>query len=205
MYLPARFDHADREDILSVVRDAPLATLIAVRDGEPVINHIPLVYQAEENKLIGHIARANEMWKFLENAPVTAVFHGPNAYISPVWYPKDDVPTWNYAVVHMRGRAKMLSQYSEILECLRALSAQANEGATKPWRFWLPEDLRGETVLPEKIVGFEINVETISAKFKLSQNRSADEIQGAIAGLESEKRDDSSRRIAKLMRKISAR
>lgn len=205
MYLPPRFSVGNKEEIVKVIRSAPLATLITVDGGVPVVNHIPLVYAPEKNILIGHMARANEMWRILDNASVTAVFNGPNSYISPVWYPEDDVPTWNYAVVHVEGKCTLRRSYKEIIDCLRALSHQADEGAKRPWKFYLPEDLRGETVLPEKIVGFEISADKISAKFKLSQNRSPDEINGAITGLEADRSDDNSRAIANLMRRISKR
>ncbi len=202
MYLPDRFRNSNHEFSRRIIERHPLATVVAVQNGEAVINHIPMIL-IEGGRLIGHMARANPMWKQLDGAAVTAVFHGANSYINPVWYPEDDVPTWNYAVVHLRGRCRLIENYDGLIECLRRLASHMNQSESRPWKFWLPEDLRGEDVLPQKIVGFEIEIEEIRAKFKLSQNRAQDEIRGAIEGLKSDRNDEQSSAIADLMREIS--
>lgn len=204
MYLPSRFKLEDENEILALARENPLATLISVKDNEPFVSHIPLVIEKREDKfvLIGHFAKANSHWKLIED-PTTAIFHGPNAYITPQWYPQNDVPTWNYAVVHMRGRGRLLHDFESIVSCLKKLTEQVEPKSG--WEFWIPEDLADPGRLTSAVIGFEIEVDRkdVKAKFKLSQHRSATENKGVIDALMTKRKDEDSHRLAELMRRIS--
>jgi transcriptional regulator len=180
LYLPEKFKGAEWQEI---VRDFPLATVITpgAEDG-PHVSHLPLLLEkrGEGDFLLGHLARANSHWRVLAGEKTVAVFHGPQAYISPVWYEQCDVPTWNYLVVHLRGQAKLLGE-QDAVPALRKLSEKMEgEGG---WEFHIPP-ARKDT-LHQAIVAFEIPIESCQVKFKLSQNRSAADQAGVVRGLQS--------------------
>lgn len=176
LYQPKHFsDPSWRE---RVVDGFPLATVVTCLKEELYVSHLPLL--RERGELIGHLARANSHRQALEQAPTTAIFRGPDSYISPTWYDECDVPTWNYVVVHATGRARLL-EGEELVAALRQLS-ERQEGAGG-WRFEVPEDLRGTGVLDRAIVGFALSVERWEVKAKLSQNRSPEDRAGVIEGL----------------------
>lgn len=172
MYLPRIFATEDAALARRLVTAHPFATLVAVREGgPPEIAHAPLLF-AGEDRLVGHVARANPLAELARaGAPVTAVFHGPDAYVSAAWYetPAEQVPTWNYAVVHAEGTLRALAA-AELPEALAALSARFEASEPRPWR---PEEADGALLedLRRAIVGFEIRVTRLQAKLKLSQNR----------------------------------
>ncbi|MBW7901576.1 MAG: FMN-binding negative transcriptional regulator [Rhodocyclaceae bacterium] len=113
MYCPAHFAETRPEVLHALMRARPLATLVTAGDDGPAADHIPFVLDLPDDGpgvLRGHVARANPMWRRLADGdvPALAVFHGPDAYVTPSWYPGKRehgraVPTWNYAIVHARG------------------------------------------------------------------------------------------------------
>jgi transcriptional regulator len=201
MYLPKRFENQDWTQSLALMQKYPLATVISQTEQGPYISHLPLVVEANESEisLVGHLARANPHWKVLEKGSVTVVFHGPQAYITPKWYVENDVPTWNYAVVHVKGRCSLIEDPAGIQKCLKDLSDFAEKDNSDPWEFWIPEDLAAPGVLEKAIVGFSIQVESLQSKFKLSQNRSETDRAGVIRGLENCE-DNASQAIMALMK-----
>ena len=184
MYLPRHFDNTDREQSLALMRAHPLATVISVDqdEGSPFVSHLPLVIQPDGDGLvcIGHLSRANLHWKLQGGRQATAIFHGPDAYITPTWYVQNAVPTWNYAVVHVRGMVTLIEDRAGIVRCLEALTAAVETGPDA-WKFWIPENLRD--TLESAIVGFRLTVDTVQSKFKLSQNRSAADRERVLRGL----------------------
>ena len=107
------------------------------------------------------------------------------------------MPTWNYAVVHVRGTVRLLEKYDEIIECLRSLTLQVEATAKDPWEFWLPEDLESPTDLTGAIAGLEIEISDIKGKFKMSQNRSETDRANVVGGLRSDRGDEKSLAVAK--------
>lgn len=199
MYLPKRFENSNLEQALAVMRASPLATLVSVdADQQPFVSHLPLIVErhGESLVLVGHLARANPHWKLLANSVATAIFHGPNAYITPKWYAENDVPTWNYAVVHARGRTTLIADRAGVIGCLEKLTAVVETGADR-WQFWIPDDLAKG--VERHIVGFEMHVESLLSKFKLSQNRSEADRVGVMRGL-SARADAGSRGVMDLMK-----
>jgi transcriptional regulator len=196
MYLPAQFKNENEAEIIEIMGKYPLATVIS--DG-PFISHLPLVIDTSKKELVllGHLARANSHWKLLSGSKVSVVFNGPNAYVTPKWYAQNDVPTWNYAVVHIQGRAELIEDQEGIVDCLKKLTAHAEAGVVDPWEFWIPEDL---SHLSAAIVGFRIVAEDIQAKFKMSQNRSEEDRKRVTEGLRS-RSDQASHELAWLMNK----
>ena len=166
------------------------------------MSHLPLVVEPDGDRLvcIGHLSRANQHWKLLGGRRATAIFHGPNAYITPSWYEQNSVPTWNYVVVHVRGVVTLIEDRAGIVRCLEALTAAVEKGPDA-WQFWIPENLRD--TLERSIVGFRMSVETIQSKFKLSQNRSEADRADVLRGLAG-REDDASQSLRAFMQRYYA-
>ena len=188
LYVPPHFAAHDPDRLFEFVQRHAFATLVSGGDDGLQVSHIPFVAErgdAGRLRLLGHVARANEHWQSLEGASeVLAIFHGPHGYVSPGWYEQHPaVPTWNYAVVHARGKATLMDE-AELHELLMRLSSVYEEGRPNPWKMSAqPADFISG--LLKVIVGFAIDVERIEGKFKLSQNRPR-EISRVIEALESE-------------------
>jgi transcriptional regulator len=199
LYLPKRFEDSNLDRSLAVMRVSPLATLVSVDvDHQPFVSHLPLIVEQEEKNLVivGHLARENAHWRLLADREATAIFHGPNSYITPQWYTENDVPTWNYAVVHARGPVTLIEDRAGVVRCLEKLTAVVEHGIDR-WQFWIPDDL-AEGV-ERHIVGFQMQVKSLLSKFKLSQNRSEADRAGVMHGLGT-RADDGSRGILALMK-----
>jgi transcriptional regulator len=190
MYVPSDFRESRRPVLHALMSAYPLATLVAVAADGIVANHIPLLFDAagELGTLRGHIARANPLWKQLaDGAQVLAVFHGPEHYISPRWYPSKRehgqvVPTWNYAVVHARGALTWHHDEAWLGGLVEALTSRHESRFAEPWRVSdAPAEYLGKML--GAIVGFDIAVRELTGKWKASQNRSDADVQGVMAGL----------------------
>lgn len=178
MYTPRLFHETDPERAFDLIAAYSFGMLLVPGDGGEIeIAHLPFLVDragGPHGTLRCHVARANPIWQLARERPVTAVFTGPHGYISPRWYerPSEQVPTWNYAVVHAHGRARTPLPEAELRTLLADLSAVHERGAAEPWSLdamvpGLADDLMGA------IVGLSITVERLESKFKLSQNRSA--------------------------------
>ena len=197
IYVPPHFRVEDRERLVDFMREHAFATLVAAGDTGLDVSHVPLLVdlEGESIRLRGHLARANAQWEALEGARhVSAIFQGPHAYVSPTWYvTHPSVPTWNYAVVHAHGKARLTDE-AELHEIVTELSARYEAGNDPPWRLSEQPASYVSSMLG-MIVGFEIEVERIEGKFKLSQNRPA-EIARVAARLEA----SGERELAAMMR-----
>jgi transcriptional regulator len=171
MYIPDHF-REDRPDVLhQAVRQIGFATLVT-KDLDA--NHLPMLLDG--NVLRGHVARANPVWKQGEGAAL-AIFLGPHAYVSPNWYPSKAetgkaVPTWNYITVHARGTIRWIQDGAWLRANVTALSQAHEAGQPAPWQV---SDAPASYVdgLLRAIVGFELTIESLQGKYKLSQNRDA--------------------------------
>lgn len=202
MYLPERFEAKDQKQIVDLIRTYSFATLLSVSGSEPFINHIPLVIDEERSDrlvLLGHMSTRNPQAQLVaEGESVTVIFQGPHTYITPMWYAEIDVPTWNYMVVHVKGRIRWIKEFKPLVGLLKKLTSRFENSEPYPWRMTLPDDLKSESELTSAIVGFEIEAESIEAKFKLSQNRSQADREGVIRGLEG-RSDEMSRLVREAM------
>src|SRR5258706_16236783 len=113
MYIPKAFNETDRDVLFDLIDEYAFATLVSFSSSEPTVSHIPLLVDRQgpgHERLLGHVARANKQWtEFAGERSVLAIFQGPHAYVSPAWYSEHpSVPTWNYAIVHVHGRARVL-------------------------------------------------------------------------------------------------
>jgi transcriptional regulator len=210
-YTPAAFREADTAKLHVMMEGAGLATLVTQSDNGPLVSHLPLLLDPAAGAtgvLTGHLARANPQWKASDlSQPAVAVFLGPDAYISPNYYPSkhDDprtVPTWNYVAVHARGRLETFDDPEQLLALVTRLTERHEQrsakSAVKPWAVSdAPADYLGKMV--RAIVGVRLTIESIDGKKKLSQNRSEADQQGVVAGL-SGSTDPNERGVAALMR-----
>ncbi|MCG8592089.1 MAG: FMN-binding negative transcriptional regulator [Proteobacteria bacterium] len=203
MYIPDSFAVRDLGRVHEFIRHHGFATLVSSSDQGPVASHVPLWLDAsagEQGVLHGHVARANPHWQLFNGEDRSlAVFHGPHAYVSPTWYAaRHAVPTWNYAVVHATGRPRRVDE-PELRAALERLVEQYEGPRDDPWPGELPEAMRRG--LLDAIVGFELPIERLEAKFKLSQNRSGADARGVVEKLEASDREDD-RGVAALMRAL---
>ena len=190
MYLPKHFLVEDQAVLAQLISEYPLATIVANLDGHFEINHLPLMLSSDKTKLYGHVARMNPLVKVASgnNTSVTAIFNGPNAYVTPSWYPSKQesgkvVPTWNYAVVHAEGSIKLI----EDAQWLRShVSQMTNLHEPTYQSTWKLDDAPEEYVqmMLKAIIGIEIEVGSLVGKFKLSQNRPAEDYDAVVGQLE---------------------
>ena len=202
MYIPEHFRVRDHEDAIKFMRANPFAILISSTDAGPFATHLPLFVRAEkgDEKIVlrGHVAKANPHWRYLEQQPqCLAIFHGPHSYISPSNYAvHESVPTWNYGAVHLYGKAQIFSSPEALQGILHELIHTFEPAYAAQWAS-LDEGFR-ERML-KQIVGFEIEVTKMEAKFKLNQNRSREDQENVIASLEKAE-DTAISGIARLMK-----
>jgi transcriptional regulator len=191
-YLPKHFEETDPATLHALVRAHPLATWVVPQtDGELLVNHIPFLLDADRGPhgtLVGHVARANPVWRAITAAASVAVFQGPEAYVSPSWYPSKPVhgkvvPTWNYAVVHAHGTARVFDDRAQLLALVTRLTTLHEAPLAQPWQVADAPEAYIDTMLGA-IVGIEIPVQRWVGKWKISQNRSADDRLGVAAGLQ---------------------
>jgi transcriptional regulator len=173
MYLPKHFDQPDRALALEVMRTHNFAMLVSNDDaGVPYVSHLPLVVsnEGEAIRIEGHVAKPNAHWRMLQTRPqVLAVFQGPHAYLSPKMYPDlMRVPTWNYIAVHAYGEARLIEDPQGKDALLKRLIGIHEPAYAQQWRD-LGEDYQQKMLMG--IVGFEITVTKLEAKFKMNQHR----------------------------------
>ena len=190
-YLPQHFAETDPATLHALVQAHPLATWVVQHQGALLVNHIPFLLdlqRGEHGTLVGHVARANPVWQALaEGASSVAVFTGPQAYVSPNWYPSKHahgkaVPTWNYSVVHAHGIPQAVDDPERVLDVVSRLTQVHEAGQALPWQVSdAPADYIAK--LLRAIVVIEIPVQRWEGRWKVSQNRPAPDQQGVAAGL----------------------
>jgi transcriptional regulator len=193
VYVPEAFRESDVEMLHAFVRDHSFGTLVSSTPEGPFASHLPFLLDAGRNVLVGHMARANPHWQSLEAHVALAIFQGPHGYISPRWYKTPiAVPTWNYAVVHVRGPVTLIQDGERLLEILAETVQRYDPSWPMPEGEYVPKLAKG-------VVGFELAIERIEGKMKLSQNRSTDDRLGAIAGLRADGQDGLARLMAEVL------
>lgn len=183
MHIPPHFRETDPARIHELIDLHGFATLVSQVAGAPFATHLPLLFDAEageKGRLYGHFARANPQARE-EGAEMLAIFHGPHAYVSASWYARAGVPTWNYAVVHVRGRLRWIEDEETAFSLLEALTEKYDFDVADPTGEVLPEAAR--RAMLQGVRAFFIEIGAIDAKFKLSQNRDAEDRQRVIGRL----------------------
>ncbi len=194
MYLPPHFHEDDLGAQHDLIRSHPLGLIVCASQGALEANHIPFVLDRQvgaHGTLRCHVARANPVWCVLQSADeCLVVFQGPQVYITPSWYPTKRetgrvVPTWNYTAVHCWGRPQVIEDAAWLRAQIDALTSQQEAARRDPWAVsdapepYVAVQIRG-------IVGIEIPIARIEGKWKVSQNRTAADQAGVVAGLREE-------------------
>lgn len=194
MYQPPHFIETDRETLHALIRAHPLGLLISATQDGPVADPIPFLIDPEvglNGRLRAHLARANPQWKLIAaqpEMPVLVVFQGANAYITPSWYETKRetgkvVPTWNYAIVQVRGTARIVDDKGWIAQQIRDLTVSREAARAEPWAVsdapaaFIEAQIKG-------IIGVEVEIAHIEGKWKVSQNRPEGDRNGVAGGLD---------------------
>lgn len=206
MYIPPANRIEDLVKVRAFIEANGFATVITTgEDGVPFASHLPVLLDVtpDGEVLRSHMARSNEQWRHLASGKeVLCIFHGPHAYISPSWYvSKIAVPTWNYAVVHAYGVPTVENDPAFMRAVLDDTTAKYEAGMPAPWTLNLPEPTVAG--LMNAVVAFSIRVTRIEAKFKLGQNRSAED-QASMLNALSTAPDSASRELAEFIRESAS-
>ena len=192
MFQPGYFKQESKQQMLRFIEKHSLASIVSLSSQGLIANHIPMIIVAREEKffLQGHVAKVNNIWQdYDESTDVLAIFHGPDAYISPNWYPSKKVdgkavPTWNYVAVHVSGRMTFFQDKKWLSQHLNKLSHFNEKSMSTPWKIRdAPKDYIEKMLMA--IVGLEIEIKDIKGNTKMSQNHCAENRAGVIEGLNS--------------------
>jgi transcriptional regulator len=203
MYVPKQFQSGDAAWCHALIRREPFAILVgADPEGAPFATHLPVLLDespAPFGTLLGHVARPNPQWTlFAPGRPVLVVFSGAHAYVSPSWYGQHpSVPTWNYVAVHAYGVPRVIDDAGRVRALLDRLVRTFEDGRPAPWRMDALPDAYVDGMM-RGIVAFEIPVDRLEGKAKLSQNRPAADQARVRAALAAED-DHLAKAVATLM------
>lgn len=196
MYTPPAFRDDDRASVHATIEAAGLATLVTMTAQGLIGTPLPFLLARDEGPLgtlYGHVARANPQWREPAVGEALAIFAGPDAYVSPGWYATKAehgrvVPTWNYAAVHAYGVAEFFEDAGRLRDVVAGLTTRHEAGRAAPWAVddapepFVQAQLKG-------IVGVRLALSRVEGKRKFSQNRSAADRAGVVAGLRAEGAD----------------
>ena len=191
MYLPEHFVETRQSELHRLLREHPLGILVTATSGVLDADHLPFELDASigaQGLLRAHVARANPAWQHADGKEVLVIFRGSEAYISPNWYPSKheahrQVPTWNYQVVHVRGRLTARDDERFVRGLVSRLPRTHEAGEEKPWKM---TDSSQEYIaqMLAAIVGIEIEISAITGKSKLSQNKEVRDVQSVVEHLQ---------------------
>lgn len=201
MYIPPYFKNSKIEDVYDFIDKNGFGILVSQTSSKLWATHIPLMLEKTENDrwvLFGHVSRGNPQWRnFTDKSEVMTIFHGPHSYISSSWYDHENVPTWNYIAVHVYGTIKII-QGEAVKDVLKTLVDKYEKYSANPVSVekmsakFLEKEING-------IVCFGIEVTSVEAAYKLSQNRDKKNHNNIIAELKN-RGDHNSLQIADAMR-----
>jgi transcriptional regulator len=185
MFQPRAFRETRAEALADLILNYPFATVVHGAEGEVQADVMPLI-PAPDGHLRGHVSRGHPLVD-TDGSRVLVIFRGPDAYISPNWYPSKhetgrEVPTWNYAMVQIQGRLRVVHERAWLMDLLRDLTDRHEADLADPWRI---DDAPAEHTqkLLNAIAGVDIEVEQVQGKFKLNQNHPMRNRAGVIDGL----------------------
>jgi transcriptional regulator len=209
MYVPDLFKLDDPAVAVEVMRAHDFALLVTAPGGQPRASHLPSLLdetRGPQGTLLAHMARANPQWRDFEgqgDGDALVVFQGAHGYVSPSWYPPgNNVPTWNYLAVHAYGRPRILE--APAARALIERLVAAHEGGRDPSWSLAGQDEKYLAAMLRGIVAFEIPIECLEAKAKLSQNKDAQTRANVVAALEAEGGENASG-VAAAMRRLVLR
>lgn len=186
MYIPAAFAETDLTTLHDFIEQNSFGLFVSQVEGRPFASHLPFLLEREtgaQGTLIGHMARANEQWKEASGQNALAIFSGPHAHISPIWYDeKEVVPTWNYVAVHVYGRVQVIDDPDRTRKIVEAMVEVYEQTMPQPWSFD-PSDRFAARMLAQ-IVGFRIEIDAIEGKWKLNQNQPVERRRKVVRALQ---------------------
>jgi transcriptional regulator len=200
MYIPKLYREEDQEQILEFLKQNNFPALVTYDGEKPIATHLPVeVIEGEDGALtvFGHMSRANPQWKSFGGQEVLLIFQGAHTYISPRWYDHVNVPTWNYMMVHLSGKVRLVEGdelYSLLSRLVKNHEAQTASAYTLEG---LPQDFVQKEM--SGVAGFAVDVTRVDAGYKLSQNRNDEDHKNIVRELE-RRGDDNSVEVAKAMR-----
>ena len=210
MYLPSHFEESRIEVLARLIHDHPLATFVTLGADGLNANHIPFELDptpAPFGTLRGHVARGNPVWReSSKDIEALLVFQGPQAYISPSWYPTKKetgkvVPTYNYIVVHAYGPLRIVEDRAWLRALVERLTNRHEASKPEPWKV---TDAPAEYIeqMLGAIIGVEIPLTRLVGKWKVSQNRPAVDRDGVVSAL-GEMEDQDARAMSDLVKKAA--
>ena len=196
MHIPSKFKQKNESQLKDLIREYPFATLITQSESGIEATHLPVILNCIKGKDIiqAHIAKANKIWEVVkEGSEILLIFNGPNCYISPNYYPTKKetgkaVPTWNYVVVHVKGRISFIHDEKWVYSMIDSLTSIHESNQDIPWSMADAPETFIKKMLPA-IVGIEISIDSIEGQWKLSQNQPQANKLGVVKGLEPHKSD----------------
>ena len=206
MYRPNAFQE-DRPEVLhAAMREIGAATVVSQGADGLVATHAPIELSPEPSPygtIRFHVAKANPHAEAIgRGEPLLVIFQGPQGYITPSWYPTKQltgkvVPTWNYVAIHAYGKADIIADGAALRAHLAALTDRFEETNHDPWKL---DDAPSSFIdgMCRALVGFEVRLERIEGKWKMSQNRSSDDRNGVVNGLRA-RGDEFARKMAALI------
>ena len=212
MYLPRHFQENRIDAVAGIIRDHPLATLVSLTEDGLLATHLPMLWDPEPapfGTLTGHVARPNPHGRVMpSHVDSLAIFTGPQAYISPSWYPSKRehgkvVPTWNYIVVHAYGPLRTIDDAAWVRALVTRLTEIRERDMPDPWRIADAPESFIERMLAG-IVGLEMPIRRFEGKWKLSQNRTDADVASTIEGLDA-RADPAATAVADAMRALQRR
>jgi transcriptional regulator len=198
MYIPKLYREEDHEKILEFLKQNNFPALVTYDGEKPTATHLPVEVLENENgslTILGHMSRANPQWRSFGEQEVLLIFQGAHTYISPRWYDHVNVPTWNYMMVHVYGKVRLVE--GEELYSLLSRLVKNHEEPTAYSLEALPQDFVQKEM--NGVVGFAVDVTRVDAGYKLSQNRNDGDHENIIRELEG-RGDENSAAVAKSMR-----
>jgi transcriptional regulator len=198
MHIPKLYREEDREKILEFLKQNNFPALVTYDGEKPVATHLPVeVLEGEDGTLtiLSHMSRANPQWKSFGGQEVLLIFQGAHTYISPRWYDHVNVPTWNYMMVHVYGKVRLV-EGNELYALLSRLVKNHEDPAVYSLEA-LPQDFVQKEI--NGVVGFVVDVTRIDAGYKLSQNRNETDHENIVHKLE-ERGDEQSAGVARAMK-----
>ncbi|MET0276806.1 MAG: FMN-binding negative transcriptional regulator [Pseudorhodoplanes sp.] len=193
LYLPPAFRESDVAVLQAQIRAIGFGSLITTaKDGGILISQFPVMLDTAIGtlgQLRCHVSRANPQWRESDlTKPGIVMFSGPDAYVSPSWYPSKHehgkaVPTWNYITICARGLLEVYDDRESLMAHVTELTELHEAAFPEPWKVtdaptdYMERQLKG-------IVGFRLTIEALEGKKKLSQNRSVEDRDGVAEALQ---------------------
>ncbi len=183
MYIPKHFEVTDQDVLFAFINENAFGQLVSTVGGKLFSTHMPFLLSDDSTRVIGHLARLNPQHAELDGQEVLITLQGPHGYISPSWYASAGVPTWNYQAVHVYGRGRVFDDTERLRSVVAALTEKYEAAYERPWQ---PDY---KAAMLSAIVGVEVTISEIQCKFKLSQNRPAQDQRQVITQLKAQGAD----------------